>query len=162
MNRSVWIRRAAAAATLALAAVCAVSAAAIGADLAAVTAAAAGDGSVSTPREPRHEMDVATLRPMLRSGKAEPGPAVGEFLNGRLGELGLHIVSADVASLRPLGGGLKLAEVRIQGRGDLAAAGAVANWVAVNRQAVRLKSMDVNSGADGESLTSIVLLMVIA
>lgn len=161
MSRSVWIHRAAALAAVGLAAVILTSVAAIGGDLVAVdrakadTASAPGLVVQTTPAW-------RPLKPILRREGAEAKIAIGEYLNSRLGQLGLAIVSVEAPSVRPLGGGLHLAEVRVQARGEAAASAAVTNWVAVNREAVRLKSLTLGVGPDGTGTCTLVLLMVIA
>lgn len=101
------------------------------------------------------------LKPLLRRGQATAETAVGEYLNGRLGQMGLAVTSARVTTLRPLGDGLFLAEVEVEARGDAAAAAAAANWVAVNREAVRMSSLSLTSDAAG-GRCRLVLLMVVA
>lgn len=102
------------------------------------------------------------LQPILRRGATAADVAVGEYLNGRLSELGFGTTAVQVVSVRPLGRGLQLAEVRVEGSGDLASVAAVANWVAVNQEAVRLKSLSTSQTPDGAVRSSLVLLMVIA
>lgn len=161
MNRKVWLHRAAAVAAFGLAGVALVSAVSIGSDLQAV--ASARDGAPAVAHSPAKGPAPWTAgAPLLRRNGATAEIAVGEYLNGRLGELGLAVLSAETATLRPLGGGLHLAEVRVQARGDAAATAAVTNWIAVNREAVRLKSMTLGLGSDGEGTVALVLLMVIA
>ncbi|MDI6623293.1 MAG: hypothetical protein QME55_01060 [Brevundimonas sp.] len=161
MNRKVWLHRAAGVAALGLTGVALVSAVAIGGDLQAV--ASARDSAAAVALSSAKGSGPWTAgQPLLRRNGANAQIAVGEYLNGRLGELGLAVLSAEAATLRPLGGGLHLAEVRVQARGDAAATAAVANWIAVNREAVRLKSMTLGLGSDGEGTVSLVLLMVIA
>lgn len=161
MSRSVWIHRAAALAAVGLAGVILTSVAAIGGDLVAVDRAKADTASAPS-------LVVQTtpawrpLKPVLRREGAEAKIAIGEYLNGRLGQLGLTIVSVEAPSVRPLGGGLHLAEVRVQARGEAAASAAVTNWVTVNREAVRLKSLSIGVGPDGTGTCTLVLLMVIA
>ncbi|WP_374596958.1 hypothetical protein [Brevundimonas sp.] len=104
----------------------------------------------------------ATLRPLLKRGAATPEIAIGEYLNLRLSDLGYSATAVQVVSARPLGRGLQLAEVRLEGAGDVAALAAVANWVGVNRDAVRLKSLSTTQGPDGSARSTLVLLMVIA
>lgn len=162
MNRRLWINRISAAAGVGLLAVAALSAVAIIEDVGAVRAASAREGPATAPAAPARALDLRSLQPVLRRGEAEAGVAIGEFLNGRLGQLGLNVSAAELVSLRPLGRGLELAEVDVQARGDMAAAAAAASWVAVNRESVRLKALTVGSRPDGEAQVSLVLLMVIA
>lgn len=162
MNRRLWINRISAAAGVALLAVAALSAIAILDDLGAVQAASSREALADAPAAPTRALDLRSLQPVLRPGKAEPEVVLGEFLNGHLGQLGLNVSAAELSSLRPLGGGLRLAEVHVQARGDMAAAAAAASWVAVNRESVRLKALTVGSRPDGEHQISLVLLMVIA
>lgn len=162
MNRRLWINRISAAAGAGLLAVAVLSAVAILDDLGAVRAASAREGAATAPAAPGQALDLRSLQPVLRRGEAEAGVSVGEYLNGRLGQLGLNVSAAELVSLRPLGRGLELAEVNVQARGDMAAAAAAASWVAVNRESVRLKALTVGSRPDGEPQVSLVLLMVIA
>lgn len=160
MNRALWINRGAAVAAFVLAGVALTSSLAIGRALSAVGEAR---GDAPTPAlKPATRPLPAAARPALRRNGASAGIAIGEYLNGQLGELGLNIVSIETPTVRPLGGGLYLAEVQVQARGDAAASAAAANWVAVNREAVRLKSLTVGLGPDQDGLCTLVLLMVIA
>jgi hypothetical protein len=162
MNRQVWIHRAMALASVGLVGVALTAIAAIGGDLVAVDQAKADTpapvASATAPPAARWR----PLKPALRRNGATAKVAVGEYLNGRLGELGLNIVSVETPTVRPLGGGLHLAEVRVEARGAAAASAAAANWVAVNREAVRLQSLAVGVGPDGSGTCTLVLLMVIA
>ncbi len=162
MNRSVWIHRAAALAAIGLGAVALTSAVAIGGDLVAVDRAGADTPASGSAPAGRPAGDWRPLKPVLRRNGAEAKIAVGEYLNGRLSQLGLAIVSVETPSVRPLGGGLHLAEVRVQARGEAAASAAAANWVAVNREAIRLKSLSLGMAPDGTGTCTLVLLMVIA
>ncbi|MEJ6790938.1 hypothetical protein BrevBR_15450 [Brevundimonas sp. BR2-1] len=160
MNRTLWINRGAAVGAVVLAGVALTSSLAIGRALSAV-GEARGDAPTSALKPATHPLP-ATARPALRRNGASARIAIGEHLNGQLGELGLNIVSVETPTVRPLGGGLHLAEVRVQARGDAAASAAAANWVAVNRETVRLKSLTIGLGPDQEGLCTLVLLMVIA
>ena len=162
MNRQVWIHRATALASVVLAGVALTSAAAIGGDLVAVNRARADPGAPAPAASAPATVAWRPLKPAVRRNGASAEIAVGEYLNGQLGQLGLNIVSVEAPSVRPLGGGLHLAEVRVQARGDAAASAAAANWVAVNREAVRLQSLAVGVGPDGTGTCTLVLLMVIA
>ena len=161
MNREVWIRRGAAVATLALGALAIVSSARVGVDVwrvhaAATSAAAAKPVAVSPPAK------WTTPVPMLRVGGGPPKTAVAELLNSQFGGLGLTLASVEVGSTRPLGDGLRLAEVRVEARGDAAAAQTAAEWVAINREAVRMKSISIGLGPQDDPVASMVLLMVIS
>lgn len=162
MMPKLWINRAAALACVALAGVALASVIAVAGDVLAVhdasraVAEAAPPTPSTTPRPP------TGLKPLLRRGAAAPEVAVNEYLNGALGELGLNVVSAETVSLRPLGNGLRLAEIRVEATGDVVAAAGAANWVGVNREAVRMTSLSISAGADGAARCSLVLLAVIA
>lgn len=162
MNWTLWMRRGAAAGLLGLTVLAAASAIDIVRDLWTVNRALA-EAEVSRPLDQLPTVPLARdLKPVVRLGAAAPDVAIGERLNGALGPSGLVLTSVRTVSVRPLGAGLRLAEVRVEGRGDLAAAGAVSSWVAINREAVRLKSLDAMTAPDGEARLSFVLLMVIA
>jgi hypothetical protein len=161
MIREIWTRRGAAIATLALGALAIVSTAHVGVNVWRVQAAesaAARPKRVST--EPATEWTTPT--PMLRAGAGQPKTAVAELLNSQLGELGLTLTSVEVSSARPLGAGLRLAEVRVEAKGDAAAAQAAAEWVSINREAVRMKSISTGLGPQDDPVASMVLLMVIS
>lgn len=162
MNRRVWIHRAAAAASILLVGLTLTSVVAIGGDLLAVDRAKADTGAPAPTGSARPAVPWRPLKPAVRRNGASAKIAVGEYLNGQLGQLGLNIVSVETPTVRPLGGGLHLVEVRVQARGDAAASAAAANWVAVNREAIRLKSLAVGVGPDGTGTCTLVLLMVIA
>lgn len=162
MNRQVWIHRAAALASVVLAGIALTSVAAIGGDMVAIDRAKADTATPAPAASPASIVPWRPLKPAVRRNGATPKIAVGEYLNGQLGQLGLNIISVETPSVRPLGGGLHLAEVRVQARGDGAASAAAANWVAVNREAIRLKSLAVGVGPDGSGTCTLVLLMVIA
>lgn len=162
MNRRVWIHRAAALAAVVLVGIALTSVAAIGGDLVAVDRAKAGPPASAPTPVTRAAVPWRPLQPALRRNGATAKIAVGEYLNGQLGQLGLTIVSVETSAVRPLGGGLHLAEVQVQARGDAAASAAAANWVAVNREAIRLKSLVVGVGPDGSGTCTLVLLMVLA
>lgn len=162
MNRSVWISRGAAGASVALIVIALSSIVAIGGEVIAVDRAKADGPTIQPAITARPASAWKAVRPALRRNGATAEVAIGEYLNGHLGELGLNVVSVTAPTVRPLGGGLHLAEVRVQARGDAAASAAAANWVAVNREAVRLKSLAIGSGPDQEGTCTLVLLMVIA
>ncbi len=162
MNRQVWIHRAAALASVVLAGVALTSMAAIGGDWIAIDRAKADTIAPAPAATAPSAAQWRTLQPSVRRNGTSAKIAVGEYLNGQLGQLGLNIISVETPSVRPLGGGLHLAEVRVQARGDAAASAAAANWVAVNREAIRLKSLVVGVGPDGTGTCTLVLLMVIA
>ncbi|HYC98455.1 hypothetical protein [Brevundimonas sp.] len=160
MNRTVWIHRGAAIASVVLIGVALTSAVAVGRDVHAVTGARKALQPAASPASVTRAWTPGP--PLLRRNGATAEIAIGEYLNGRLGELGLAVTSVEMAELRPLGGGRHLAEVRVLARGDAAASAAAANWVAVNREAVRLKSLSLGIGSDQEGTAALVLLMVIA
>lgn len=162
MNRKVWFHRVAALAAVLLAGIALTSVAAAGGDLVAVNRAEIDTPTPAASATAPPAVGWRPLKPALRRNGAATKVAVGEYLNGRLGELGLNIVSVETPTVRPLGGGLHLAEVVLQARGDAAASAAAANWVAVNREAVRLKALTVGVGPDGSGTCSLTLLMVIA
>lgn len=161
MKLAVWKNRAAAAAVIVLTGLSLVSLVPVTTNILAVREAEAR-AAADRPKPLTAPPAPQAMRPILRRGAATQDIAIGEFLNGRLSELGFSPSSVDTLSIRPLGGGLQLAEVRVQGRGDATAAAAVANWVAVNREVVRLKSLSLSTGADGAGNGVVVLLMVIA
>lgn len=163
-RRTLWLNRGAALAALALGVVALTSTFAVGRDVQAVATAIA-DVPAATEAGTAKTAEATTWtpgRPLLRRNGATAEIAIGEHLNGRLAELGLTVLSVEAAELRPLGGGLHLAQVRVQARGDAAASAAVANWISVNREAVRLKSLTLGLGPDQEGTIALVLLMVIA
>tara|TARA_R110002051_G_scaffold41530_7_gene86134 strand:- start:19744 stop:20229 length:486 start_codon:yes stop_codon:yes gene_type:complete len=100
--------------------------------------------------------------PVLRLADRDPKAQIGEYLNGQLGGLGLTLQSVEVTSMRPLGGGLQLALVKIEGRWSIDDGQAAANWVAVNRDAIRLTSMTIAAEPDGQERSSLNLLIVVA
>ncbi|HYC74686.1 hypothetical protein [Brevundimonas sp.] len=159
-RRTLWLNRGAALAAVGLTLVALTSALAAGRDLRAVTTA--GDRPGGAPITADKAAPWTPGRPLLRRNGATAEIAIGEHLNGRLAELGLTVLAVDASNLRPLGGGLHLAEVRVQALGDAAASAAVANWIAVNREAVRLKSLTLGLGPTREGTVALVLLMVIA
>lgn len=133
---------------------------AVGAVLAVGEAeASAAEAAQTVPAAPSVP---GTLRPILKRGAATPEIAIGEYLNLRLSDMGYAATVVQVVSARPFGRELQLAEVRLEGAGDAAALAAVANWVGVNRDAVRLKSLSTTQGPDGSARSTLVLLMVIA
>lgn len=162
MNRQVWIHRAAALASVILAGIALTSVAAIGGDLVAIDRAKADTATPAPATSAPSAVAWRPLKPAVRRNGASAKIAVGEYLNGQLGQSGLNLVSVETPTVRPLGGGLHLAEVRVEARGDAAASAAAANWVAVNREAIRLKSLVIGVGPDGTGTCTLVLLMVIA
>jgi len=100
--------------------------------------------------------------PVLRLEGHDPKIQIGEYLNGQLGALGLTLQSVEVTSMRPLGGGLHLALVQVEGRWSIDDGQAAANWVAVNRDAIRLTEMAIAVGPDGQERSTLKLLMVVA
>lgn len=161
MNRDVWVRRGAAVATLALGAVVIVFTVHVGADVWRVRASEAAPFSQKRVIAPAKEKWTRPL-PLLRTGPGQPKTAIAELLNGQLGGLGLTLTSVDVGAARSLGDGLRLAEVRIEAKGDAAAAEAAAAWIAINREAVRMKSISTGLGPQDDPVMSMVLLMVIS
>lgn len=162
MNRTTWISRGAAAAAVVLAVIALSSMVAIGREVITVDRAKTEGLTAAASAPVRPAPQWKAVRPALRRNGTTAEIAIGEYLNGRLGELGLNVVSVTAPDIRPLGGGLQLAEVHVQARGDAAASAATANWVAVNREAVRLKSLTLGVGPDQEGTCTLVLLMVIA
>jgi len=162
VNRQVWMHRAAALASVVLVGVALTAVTSIGGDLIAVDRARADTPASAASASAPAALRWQPLKPAVRRNGASAKVAVGEYLNGRLGELGLNIISVETPTVRPLGDGLHLAEVRVEARGDAATSAAAANWVAVNREAVRLKSLAVGVGPDGSGTCTLVLLMVIA
>lgn len=157
-----WINRASALACVMLAGVALTSAIAVLADLRAVHDASRAAAEAEPPPPATTPRPPAGLKPLIRHGAAAPQVALNEYLNGKLGGLGLNVVSAETVSLRALGNGLQLAEIRVEANGDAVAAAAVANWVAVNREAVRMTSLAMTVAPDGAPRCSLVLLTVIA
>lgn len=99
--------------------------------------------------------------PLMQIGDGDPKALLGERLATEIRNAGLATTSIEVASLRPLGGGLRLAEVRIEATGEAAAVLALANWVAVNRATVRMETLE-SRVADGPSVHQFTWLVVIA
>jgi len=158
MNRIVWRNRVAAAGALVLGLVALTSAVSAVGDLLAVRAAGAGLGAAPAAAFTAP----AGLRPVVRRTNADSKVAIDEYLNVRLGALGLGVSAVEVVQVSPIGHGLQLAEVQVRGRGGPAAAAAAANWAAINREAVRVKSMTVTVDPSGQDICTLVLLMVIA
>tara|TARA_R110002051_G_scaffold68543_1_gene123653 strand:+ start:577 stop:1059 length:483 start_codon:yes stop_codon:yes gene_type:complete len=160
MNTNLWIRRGAALAIVLMGGLTLASIIAVGFDVSAVQAARSAVPDGVRPSDETSEWQPGL--PALRIDAAQPEIAIGEYLNVHLGGLGLILGSVEVASLRPLAGGTRLAEIRVQARGDSAVATALANWVAVNREVVRLKSFSIALGPDGDGTCTFLLLMVVA
>lgn len=160
MNARPWIHRGMAAAALVLAGLALTSGVAILGDVRAVQAARSA-APPSAPQLPARA-EVAGLRPVLLSRGAAPEVALGEFLNLRFSDLGLFVSAVDTVSLRPLGQGLSLVEVRVTAAGASMDLASVSNWVAVNREAIRMKSFTMAGDADGRGAFSFVLLVVVA
>ena len=158
MNRRIWLPRIAAAVLLTGLVGCAAAGLAIADDLAAV------DSARSRLPAPTPVPSIPWTRPLpaLRVGRGEPRAAVGEFLDGQLSRLGIEVLTLETPSVRPLGDGLRLVEVTVTGRGAAGALEAVAAWAAMNHQAVRLKSLQVASEADGQGRITLSLLVVVA
>jgi hypothetical protein len=161
MNPDIWINRGAAAAVGVCAVLAVTSVVSLVDDLGAVGVAAAAETVQPRTGAPAVSGPWSSPKPVLRAG-ANSRTALDEYLNGQLGPLGLTITSITPSILRPLGGGLTLAEVRIEARGEAPAAAAVAQWVAVNREAVRLKSLSMGLEPGGDGVQTIVLLVVLA
>lgn len=160
MNAKLWINRGAAVASLALTGLAVASAIAITSDVSTVQAAKTAAPQQARQRAPIN--DVTTLKPILKSDGAPEAIALGEFLNLRFSDLGLFVSAVDTVSLRTLGKGLKLAEMRVTATGTPTDLISVSNWVAVNREAVRMKSFTMASGADGRGSFTFILLLVVA
>jgi hypothetical protein len=160
MRSALWGRRIAALAALGLAGLCIASVIAVTGDVLEVRNARASVPDIV--RSADAPAASASLRPMVQVRAGNPETAIGEYLNTRFGDLGLLVNGATVVSLRPLGRGLRLAEVRVSGSGDATAAGSIANWIAVNREAVRLKALTLTKGSDGRGRLELTLLMVFA
>lgn len=161
MNRELWIRRGAALGVGVCLILGGTSIASIMDDLGAIRGASAPPGTASRERGNPSADRSADPEPVIRAG-TNTKTAIDEYLNGQLGALGLTITSITPSSVRSLGGGLKLAEVRIEAKAEGPAAITVAQWAAVNREAVRMKSLSMGIGADGEGVATIVLLVVVA
>lgn len=163
MNRQVWIHRAAAVGAVVLGVITIASTVSIAGDWNAVAHARSAPGESVVRRTSRAAAPAwRPAGPALRVARGDPKIAIGEYLNGQLGEVGLNIVSVDVPSVRGLGSGLKLAEVRIEARGDAKAVAGAVNWVATNHDIVRLRSVSMGVGPTGDGVATLVLLMVIA
>ena len=159
MNRRIWLPRAAALVLLAGLVGCAAAGLAIADDL---TAVASARSRLPAPTPALPPIPWTRSLPALRVGRGEPRAAVGEFLNGQLSRQGIEVLTLETPSIRPLGDGLRLVEVTVTGRGAAGAPEAVAAWAAMNRQAVRLKSLQVASDADGQGRITLSLLVVVA
>jgi hypothetical protein len=112
--------------------------------------------STSGPPEPW-----SAPKPLLRANNSAE-TLIGEVLNVRLSRLGYSNATVRAGPLRPLGGGLYLTEVRIEGRGDAETAANVANWVAINRNAVRMKSLSLGVDSQNKGALTILLEIVVA
>lgn len=162
MMPKLWINRVAGLACVVLAGVALTSAIAVVGDLLVVHNAAQAATAGAPPVSRSIPGVPAGIKPLLRRGGATAQVAVNEYLNGAFGTLGLNVVSAETVSLRPLSNGLQLVEVRVEANGDATAAAAAANWVGVNREAVRMTALSMNAVPDGAPRCSLVLLVVIA
>lgn len=118
----------------------------------------------SPPSAPRNSWTIPEPAIDIRGG--DPRSRIGELLNVALVDLGLSIRRVDVGTIRPLGDGLRLAEVRIVASGEAGALGPLVDWIAVNRDTIRLQTISATRPADpsidanGEVRLS--LLMVIS
>lgn len=162
MNRTVWLHRGSALAVLIGVSLTVSGTAGIARSLMEVR-----DAEAATPVAPPTAASTtsALWKPppvALRVQSGDAKASIGEFFNGKLGDLGLLTTSVETTSLRPLGEGLKLVEVTIRAKGRLEAAIDVSNWIAVNREAVRLQSITVSSTDQGEAQLTLVVLTVIA
>lgn len=161
MNFKVWLPRAAALATLGLCVTSTIFASHVGEDIWRVKQAQAA-AVLPKPTLATTNQKWTQPVPTLRVGTADAQTKIAEFLNVEVGSLGLTLTSVKLSSNRPLGNGLRLAEVRVEAKGDARATQAVAEWVAINREAVRLESISAGLDAQDEPVASMVLLMVIS
>lgn len=163
MTRSVWIRRAMAGVILVCALATVASLVSIVGDVLEVQAATRPSPSAPQP-PPRPERPWNRPAPLIPVGSADPKVKLGEFLNARLRRMGLGIDSFEIVSTRPLGDGLRLIEARLEASGDITGAVALAEWTAVNRPAVRLKSLVLDAsdqaGADRGSVEAVFLVVI--
>lgn len=163
MTRSVWIRRAMAGAILVCSLATVTSLVAIVGDVLEVQAATGANASTPQP-PPRAERPWVRPAPLIQVSAGDPKVRLGEFFNARLRRMGLGIDSFEVVSTRPLGDGLRLVEARLKASGDMTGAVALAEWTAVNRPAVRLKSLVLDApdqaGADRGALEAVFLVVI--
>lgn len=84
--------------------------------------------------------DWSSPAPLLRleSNAAQP---VEAWLNSELGRFDLLISDVEIASVRPLGEGLRLAEVRFSAAGSVDGMLTMLQWSSVNRDGLRLVSV---------------------
>jgi hypothetical protein len=99
--------------------------------------------------------------PVLRLDGGDDKAQVGEFFNSQLAILNLRAISIDVTRVRPLGDGLRLAEVTIVAKGTLDATQGLIEWIAVNREALRASAVSI-APAETEATVTLTLLMVVA
>lgn len=99
--------------------------------------------------------------PLMQIGDGDAKALLGERLATEIRNAGLATTEVELTSLRPLGGGLQLAQVSVTATGEAPALMALANWVAVNRSAVRMLALD-SQVSDGPSVHKLTLLVVIA
>jgi hypothetical protein len=162
MKRDVWIRRFSALG-VAVCLLLAVSAATgVVADVLAVKAAEAQLALAATPATAASDKAWVRPTPLLRLPAGNGTALVGETLNPRLTDLGLAVTQLSVASVKPLGDGLRLAEVRVAGTGDSEVGRALAEWVAVNREALRLQTLSITPAQAAGARLEFTLLVVIA
>lgn len=160
MNRQLWLNRGLATLILGCIFLSLAGLVSIFDNLSAVDQAREPLVSADLPRATSSNATVVA-KPALRAGVGEPSVAIGEYLNGQLGSLGLSITTITVPSVRPLGGGVRLAEVRVQTKAQADQIAALAQWAAVNHEAIRLKSVVLGMTPEGEGTASFILLMAI-
>lgn len=156
---AIWTRRACVAAALvcgglALSGALGIAQDALDVREAQATAPASAFGGRRSPSWIRPE-------PVLRLDGQDGTARIGAFFNARLGELNLLSTSVEVTRLRPLGDGLQLAEVTVKAKGGSAAVQTLAEWVAVNREAIRATSLTVVP-VEGEIAATLTVVMVVA
>lgn len=161
MISSIWIHRLCAGAVTGLVAVVTVSAAGTVGDMLAVHQAAAA-GRAGTAPSASLSRPIPPPAPLLRLNGATPAVAIGEYLNTQLGGEAVDITSVRTPSVRSLGGGVRLAEVHVVARGELGAMNNLLAWAAVNRKAIRMKSVSASTSPDGVGQYVFVMLMVVA
>lgn len=159
MNRELWLRRVAAVVTVLCAFLAIGAAVRATGDVGAVIQARGGNSAVPVVSG---DADWQPPRPAVKAAQGQHAAAINSHMNARLSALGLVPTNVSVGDLQPLGGGLSLAEVRIEAQGDAKAALAAAQWTAVNREAVRLKSLALSQDPTGGGQIVMVLLVVVA
>lgn len=161
MTRDAWIRRSAGLGVLVCAGLILSSAAQAVLDLNAVAAAGS---RLRPPPSPASSQATSwrAPKPVLRSPAGQAKARLNEYLNGQLPSLGLTLTTVDIGEPRPLGEGLALAEVRVSGHADASALMTLTQWVAVNRDSVRLSAVTAGLDPQGDGAFTAVLLVVIA